>query len=133
MIPTAESAHVPDLAGVDPDLTDVVDHPKNVNDGLQVTLEDEEEADLNLHQSTENNDTSAIELIQTNLDVLVFSILVEEPPMKNSVEFSSVAEKWRAVSLYTIKSEKSPEVLVLLPTTVLRTQSTRRRTPLEWT
>jgi len=133
MIPTAESAHVPDHAGVDPDLTDVVDHPKNVNDGLQVTLEDEKEADLNLHQSTENNDTSAIELIQTNLDVLVFSILVEEPPMKNSVEFSSVAEKWRAVSLYTIKSEKSPEVLVLLPTTVLRTQSTRRRTPLEWT
>jgi len=78
-----------------------------------VTLEDEEEADLNLHQSTENNDTSAIELIQTNLDVLVFSILVEEPPMKNSVEFSSVTEKWRAVSLYTIKSEKSPEALVL--------------------
>jgi len=69
MIPTAESVLVPDLAGVDPDLTDVVGHPMTVEDGLPVTLEDEEEADLNRHRSTENNDTSATELIQTNLDV----------------------------------------------------------------
>lgn len=112
MILTAESDHVPDLVGVDPDL-DVVDHRKNVEDGLRVTLEDVEEADLNLHRSTKNNDTSVIEPILTNLDVLVFSILVEEPPMRNSDEFSSVTENSRAASWSTIKSERNPEALVL--------------------
>jgi len=112
MILTAESDHVPDLVGADPDL-DVVDHRKNVKDGHRVTLEDEKEADLNLHRSTENNDTSVIEPILTNLDVLVFSILVEEPPMRNSDEFSSVTENSRAASLCTIKSKRNLEALVL--------------------
>lgn len=112
MILTAESDHVPDLVGADPDL-DVVDHRKNVEDGHRVTLEDEKEADLNLHRSTENNDTSVIEPIPTNLDVLVFSILVEEPPMRNSDEFSSVTENSRAASLCTIKSKRNLEALVL--------------------
>lgn len=113
MILTAESAPVPDLAGVDPDLTDVVDRRTTDEDGLQVTLGDEEEADRHHHRSTENNDTSAIELILTNLDVLVFSILVEEPPMKNSDEFSSVTENSRAANWCTIKSERNPEALDL--------------------
>jgi hypothetical protein len=112
MILTAESDHVPDLVGADPDL-DVVDHRKNVEDGHRVTLEDEKEADLNLHRSTENNDTSVIEPILTNLDVLVSSILVEEPPMRNSDEFSSVTENSRAASLCTIKSKRNLEALGL--------------------